>query len=228
MAKKQNKTIISEEDQLQWCIQFLHDRGYGTFRLEDETEIEEAEILRKLETAGYKIEHIRDSLVKVDANKIRLADDIALYFYERLRRSGARTFDTDKLKDPKFRRVDCSVVNNFIKWRMGNEVPVKTAIEELFMSIDILIENRQEWNLEINSMGILSVTTNKPFVLSLLNKVHVEQDKRIGYEIEQLWIYEDQQQYLTMLEESKRQMLQVKPETKRKRRRKIKLGDLNE
>ena len=224
MAKKQNKTIISEEDQLQWCIQFLHDHGYGTFRLEDETEIEEAEILRKLETVGYKIEHIRDSLVKVDANKIRLADDIALYFYEQLRRAGARTFDPDKLKDSKFRRVDCSVVNNFIKWRMGSDVPVKTAIEEIFMAIDILVSKRQEWNLEINSMGILSVTTNKPFVTSLLSKVHIEQDKRIGYEIEQLLIYEDQQTYLSMLEESRRQMLQVKPETKRKKRRKIKLG----
>jgi hypothetical protein len=228
MAKKQNKSIISEDDQLQWCIDFLHAHGYGTFRVEDNIDVEEAEILRKLEMSGYKIEHIRDSLVKVDPNKIINADDIALYFYEKLRRSGSKSFDSDKLKDPKFRRVDCSIVNNFIKWRMGSNVTIRNAIEELFVAIDMLIEKKGEWKLDIDSMGILSITTNKPFVLSLLNNVHVEQDKRIGYQVEQLLIYEDQQDYLAMLAESRRKMLEAQEfNLRRKKRRKIKLGDSN-
>jgi hypothetical protein len=226
MAKKQtNKSVINEEDQLQWCKDFLHERGYGTFKLEENVEIEEAEILRKLEMSGYKIEHIRDSLVKVDPNKILTADDIALYFYEKLRRSGSKSFDSDKLKDPKFRKVDCSIINNFIKWRMGSSVPIRNAIEELFVAIDILMDKKDEWKLDINSIGILSVTTNKPFVLSLLNNVHIEQDKRIGYQVEQLLIYEDQHSYLSMLAESKRQMLEAQEfNGRRRRRKKIKLG----
>jgi hypothetical protein len=226
MAKKQNKSVINEEDQTQWCINFLHEHGYGTFLVEDNIEIEEAEILRKLEMSGYKIEHIRDSLVKVDTNKILTADDIALYFYEKLRRSGSKSFDSDKLKDAKYRKVDCSIINNFIKWRMGSNVPIRSAIEELFMSIDMLIDKKEEWKLDINSIGILSVTTNKPFVISLLSNVHVEQDKKIGYQIEQLLIYEDQQSYLSMLEESRRKMLEAQEySNRRKRRKKIKLGD---
>lgn len=228
MAKKQNKSIINEEDQLQWCIQFLHERGYGTFRIEDSLEIEEAEILRKLEMSGYKIEHIRDSLVKVDTNKILTADDIALYFYEKLKRSGSKSFDSDKLKDAKFRRVDCSIINNFIKWRMGSNVPIRGAIEELFMAIDMLIDKKEEWKLDIHSIGILSVTTNKPFVISLLNNVHVEQDKKIGYQVEQLLLYEDQQSYLTMLTESRKKMLEAQEySSRKKRRRKIRLGEQN-
>lgn len=226
MAKKQNKSVINEDDQLQWCINFLHERGYGTFRIEDSLEIEEAEILRKLEMSGYKIEHIRDSLVKVDTNKILTADDVALYFYEKLKRSGSKSFDSDKLKDAKHRRVDCSIINNFIKWRMGSNVPIRSAIEELFMSIDMLIEKKDEWKLDINSIGILSVTTNKPFVMSLLNNVHIEQDKKIGYQVEQLLVYEDQHTYLSMLEESRRKMIEAQDyNNRRKRRKKIKLGD---
>ena len=228
MAKKQNKSVISEEDQLQWCINFLHDHGYGTFRVEDNTEIEEAEILRKLQMSGYKIEHIRDSLVKVDPNKILTADDIALYFYERLRRAGSKSFDGDKLKDPKYRKVDCSVINNFIKWRMGSSIPIRNAIEELFIAIDLLVEKQQEWKLTINSMGILSVTNNKPLVMSLISAVHIKQDKRIGYEVEQLLAYEEQQSYLSMLVDSRQKMLEAQEyNSGRKKRRKIKLGDAN-
>mgnify|MGYP001197248469 FL=1 len=208
-TKKQNKTVISEEDQIQWCINFLHGHGYGTFKLEENTEIEEAEILRKLEMSGYKLEHIRDSLVKVDPNKILMADDIALYFYERLRRSGSKLFDADKLKDPKYRKVDCSVINYFMKWRMASNGAIRNAIEELFIAIDLLVDKREEWKLDINSMGILSITTNKPFVMSLLNSVHIEQDKRIGYQVEQLLAYEDQQNYLAMLVDSRQRMLEA-------------------
>ena len=227
-VKKQHKTVISEEDQLQWCINFLHEHGYGTFKLEENIETEEAEILRKLEMSGYKIEHIRDSLVKVDPNKILVADDIALYFYERLRRAGSKMFDSDKLKDPKNRRVDCSVINNFIKWRMGSNVPIKNAIEELFIAIDLLIDNREEWKLDINSLGILSITTNKPFVLALLNSVHIEQDKRIGYQVQELLAYEDQQNYLALLMDSRQKMLEAQnTSTVQRRRQKVKLGEDN-
>jgi hypothetical protein len=228
MAKKQNKPVISEEDQLQWCINFLHDHGYGTFRVEDNVEVEEAEILRKLQMSGYKIEHIRDSLVKVDPSKILSADDIALYFYERLRRSGSKNYDGDKLKNARYRKVDCSVINNFIKWRMGSNVPIRNAIEELFIAIDLLVEKQHEWKLSINSMGILSVTNNKPFVLSLLNAVHIEQDKRIGYEVQQLLAYEEQQSYLNMLVDSRQKMIEAQEyNAGRKKRRKLKLGDTN-
>ena len=137
-------------------------------------------------------------------------------------------FDSDKLKDPKNRRVDCSVINNFIKWRMGSNVPIKNAIEELFIAIDLLIDNREEWKLDINSLGILSITTNKPFVLALLNSVHIEQDKRIGYQVQELLAYEDQQNYLALLMDSRQKMLEAQnTSTVQRRRQKVKLGEDN-
>jgi hypothetical protein len=227
MAKRvtKNKPVISEEVQIKSYVEYLRNHGYSVFRLEDCNDIEEAESIRKLQLSGYKIEHIKDSMVKIDANNIASADDIALYFFEKLRRLDSRRVDSYKLTDPKARRVDCSVVNSFIKWRTDdNSISLTQAIEELFMVIDVMFARATEWSLDIYSMGILSIVHNKPFVMSLLREVHVVMDQRLNYNTSCLVKSDDEDSYSTMLEMSKAQMTKIvkaKPGPKRK----IKIGD---
>jgi hypothetical protein len=231
MARKKvtkNKLIISEEIQEKSCIDYLRERGYGIFRLENELDVEEAESVRKLQQSGYKVEHINDSLVKVDTRKITSADDIVLYFYEKLKRLGEQKIDPQKLSDPKHRLVDCSVVNTFIKWRTSSAgTSLREAIEELFIAIDILFEKKNEWKADIHSLGILSTTHNKSFVVSLLREVHLRQDQQLTYDIANLINKEDLASYPSMLSYSKTMMSSTKTKPIKPKRRPLRIGDLH-
>ena len=209
MARKitNPKMIVSLEDQIKQCTDFLSSNGYGVFTLESCGEVDEAVSRHKLELLGYKVEHMNDALVKIDPKHISSADDIVLYFYEKLRRLDRKKVDPKKMKDKKCRLVDCSVINNFIKWRLDDsQTSLADAISELFIAIDTLFEKSQEWNLDIRGIGILSITTNKPFILSLLREVHLKQDRELSYQIETLRQQGDLCDYPTLLALSREEM----------------------
>jgi hypothetical protein len=220
---KKKQTLFSPETQEKQCIEFLNKRGYGVFRVDDSiSDAEEADCVRKLKTVGYKIEHIRDSIVKVDPTKIMEPDDVAVYFYEKLKRHSKIWFDPDKLRSKQNRKVDCSVVNSYVRWRINeNSLSLNDIMVEMFILIDTLFEKAVEWELEIRSIGILSVNNNKPFILSLLKEVNVKKDLSMQFITDHMILNEDNKMYFQLLEEAKEEMaeLQNAKRTKKKKRK---------
>jgi hypothetical protein len=221
---KNDKGIMNKKDQLQGCIDVLKEHGYGVFELGESESEKEQEAIEKLRSVGYKVEHIKDMAVRIEPQKISSADDIAVYFYERLRRFNPQNMDPDKLKDKKHRLVDCSVINTLIKWRMGEGmISLTEAIEDVFVMIDVLFEKAQEWNLAIYSTGILSVHNSKPLVLTLLREANLRRDAKLEYEINYTIHTEDAYNYINMLDAARDRINNAKKPVLKKERRKIKV-----
>lgn len=221
---RSNKGVIAEKEQLQSCIDYLKSKGYGVFQFGKDDNIEEKEIVEKLRSIGYRVEHIKDATIKIDPQKISSADDIAVYFYEKLKRHNKKLLDDDKLKDKKHRLVDVSVINTLIKWRMGEGlVSLTEAIEDVFIMIDVLFEKANEWKIKIYGVGILSITNNKPLVVTLLREANLRRDGKLNYEITYQIHTEDSYNYINMLEQAKDLISKTKIVKTRKPRRQIKL-----
>jgi len=199
--------LFSGEDFEKKCISYLHENGYAIFKADDIHNIDEAECVRKLRMVGYRVEHIRDSLVKVDTEKIISADDIVLYFYEFLKRYNRSWFDPDKLSNKEHRKIDCSVVNSYLRWRVDSgDIALNDAMKELFLLIDTLFEKANEWGIEVRGIGILSINTNKSFVMSLLREANLKKDNTLEYEVEVLINEPDKVTYLNLLDKAKKEM----------------------
>jgi hypothetical protein len=223
---KSNKGVISDKEQLNNCIEFIKARGYGVFQLGSEDNSGEKESVEKLRSIGYKVEHIRDATLKVEPQKINSADDIAVYFYEKLRRHDKKLLDSNKLKDKKYRLVDCSVINALIKWRMGEGlVSLTEAIEDVFIMIDVLFEKASEWKINVYGVGILSITSNKPLVVTLLREANMRRDGKLNYEITYQIHTEDSYNYINMLEEAKALIKRTEVVKVKKHKREIKFKE---
>jgi hypothetical protein len=221
--KKRPSAIFTEADQEKNCMDFLRERGYAIFRAESPSQVEEEEAVRKLRAVGYRVEHIRDSLVKVDPTKIRTVDDIAVYFHEMMSRHNNKRHNKNRLKDKSLRIVDHSIINSFIGWRIDEGSSVTDALEDMFLLVDVLFEKSGPWNIDIRGMGILSVNSNKPFVLSLMREAKLKKDVRLEFEMDQLVKRDVEANYLQVLEESKVRMDEVGPSIRplKKTRRKL-------
>jgi len=223
---RNNKGILTDKQQIKSCVEFLSSQGYAVFKLGENETTEERAGIEKLKAAGYKVEHVRDLTVKVEPQRISSADDIALYFYERLRRYNEKCLDPDKLKDAKYRLVDCSVINSLVKWRMGEGILALTeAIEDVFIMIDVLFEKAKEWNINIYGVGILSVTHNKPLVLTLLREANIKRDTTLSYEIEYEIFTDDSYNYINLLDEAKAKVKAAEAGKAKPSRRKINLKE---
>lgn len=227
MAKKKKKDLLfSEKDQEKHYIEFLRKQGYGVFKVDDDTEVGEAECVNKLKSLGYLVQHIDERLVKVDLSLINSVDDIVVYFYEKLRRHKKDRDNPAKRTSQDARAVDRSVLNHLINWRVEDgKVSLEEALEEVFLLIDVMFDKAYEWKLDIRSTGILSISKNKPFVLSLLREVHLMRDAKLSFEIDRQIHQENEMQYLDLLETSKKQLQKATKRNNKKTRRKIEVQE---
>lgn len=218
--KKKTKDLFSGVDQERQAIDFLRERGYGVFKVGGFTDREEIETVKRLQSIGYKVEHARDSLVKVDPRQISSTDDIVVYFYEMMRRHSRVYFSRDKLTDKNARTVDRSVVNRLVNWRVEDgDVSLHEALAESFIMIDTLFEKAPEWGVDIKGIGILSPNHNKAFLLSLLNEVRLKQDAGLRFQVDRLVAESDRMSYLSLLEKFRDEMYSVEEPTSSKRRK---------
>jgi hypothetical protein len=206
---RKKAVLFSEQDQEQAYVKFLRERGWAVFKLDDLLgSLEEEECVRKLRAIGYKIEHLHESLTKVDPTKIKSTDDIVVYFHEMMRRFNKKRFNEAKIKDESKRAVDRSIVNSYVNWRLETGgVSLYSALEELFVMIDILFEKYRDQ--DIRSLGILSVTKNKPFVLMLLQEVNIKRDGQTQFEADQIIREDYETHYLERLKSAQEQMRSV-------------------
>jgi hypothetical protein len=219
---KQNKGVITEKEQLKSCIDYLKSNGYGIFKAGED--FEEKESVEKLKAIGYKVEHIRDATLKIEPHKINSADDIVVYFYEKLKRHNKKLLDPDKLKDKKYRLVDCSVINSLIKWRMGEGlVSLTEAIEDVFIMVDVLYEKATEWKINVYGVGILSVTGNKPLIMTLLREANLRRDSKLNYEITYEISTSNSYNYINLLEEAKQRIKDTEVKKTPREKRKIRI-----
>ena len=209
MAKRKKSQDLFDEDSKECqAKEFLRERGYGVFKIGEFENREEAELIKKLQSVGYKVEHLRDSLVKVDTKQISSVDDIVVYFHEMLRRHSKIYFDRDKLQNKDHRSVDRSIINHLINWRVeAGDVSIQEAISELFIMIDILFDKAKLWEINIKSIGILSITKNKAFVLSLFREVRLKQDQALIFQIDQQIDQQNKDSYLELLDQYKENMV---------------------
>lgn len=222
MPKKRKPDLFSEEDQERQAIDFLRNRGYGVFKIGNIPDREEAEAVKRLRAIGYKVEHIKDALVKIDTKQISSVDDIAIYFHEMLRRHNKIYFDRNKLIDKESRAIDRSILNHLINWRVEEgEVSLQEAISEVFIMIDVLFEKATTWNITVKSIGILSILNNKPFVLSLFREARLKQDSELRFNIDRQIEKKDKDSYFDLLDRSREAMISIKG-TVSKKPRKIK------
>lgn len=209
MARKKTVStpLFDEERQLEHCIKVLRNAGYGVLKIDSEINIGEAERVEELKALGYKVEHYKDLLIKVDPCQITSVDDIVVYFYEKLRRAPFPFVHPEKLKDKKYRTIDRSVINTLILWRISEgRLSFKSALEEMFILIDTLFEKAEEWKLKIDRISILSINHNKSLVLDLLREVHVKQDKNLCFKVDQLIQKEDLSMYPKFLYETRKRI----------------------
>jgi hypothetical protein len=223
--RKGAPAIFTESDQEKNCMDFLRSRGYAIFKADGISQVEEEEAVRKLKAVGYKVEHIRDSLIKVDPTKIRTVDDIAVYFHEMMSRYNNKRHNQNRLKDKSLRFVDHSIINAFIGWRVDEGVCLTDAIEDMFLMIDVLFERAGPWNIDIRGMGILSVNSNKPFVLALMKEVKIKKDVRLEFEVDKLIKGENEANYMKILTECRERMDTVGPTIKPLRRPRKKIQE---
>ena len=220
--KKKNPSLFNEADQEMNCIQFLRERGYAVFKAEQISSAEEEEAVKKLRAVGYKVEHINDSLVKLDPTKLRTVDDVAVYFHGMMKRHNPKRHNERRLEDKKLRLVDHSVINSFISWRIDEGASLADAIEDMILLIDMLFDKSEAWNIDVRGLGILSVNSNKPFVLALMNEARLKKDARLSFETDGLLKREEAQNYVNVLMHARARMDDVKPAPK-PRRRKLKV-----
>jgi hypothetical protein len=204
--KKRAASIFSETDQEKNCMDFLRERGYAIFKADSTSQVEEEEAVRKLRAVGYRVEHIKDALIKVDPTKIRTVDDVAVYFHEMMSRFNPRRHNRNRLKNKSLRLVDHSIINSFIGWRIDEGASLADAIEDLFLLIDLLFEKAEPWNFDIRGLGILSIHSNRPFVMALMKEVKLKKDDRLEFEIEQLKLRQVEEGYMQVLVESRERM----------------------
>lgn len=223
MGRNKKKSLIFDEaGQEKNCMDFLRERGYAIFRAETTSQVEEEEAVRKLRAVGYRVEHIRDSLVKIDPTKIRTVDDVAVYFHEMMSRCSPKRHNRNRLKTKSLRLVDHSVINSFIGWRIDEGSSLTDAIEDMFLLIDVLFEKAGPWDIDVRGIGILSVNSNKPFVLALMKEVKLKKDARLEFEMDQLNERNIKDNYMQVLMECRSRMDAVGPTLKPlKRRRKL-------
>lgn len=221
--KKKQSGLFNEADQEKNCIQFLRDRGYAVFKAESVSSAEEQEAVKKLRAVGYKVEHMDDSLTKLDPAKLRTVDDVAMYFHGMMKRYNPKRHNERRLKDKKLRLVDHSVINSYISWRMDEGASLADAIEDMILLVDTLFEKSESWNIDVRGLGILSVNKNKPFVLALMNEVRLKKDARLSFEVKDLMGREEAQNYVNVLRHSRDRMAEVKPQTKIRKRKTIKM-----
>jgi len=207
-------------------IDYLRKEGYGVFKLEnDGLGVLEEERVAELKSLGYKIEHYKDALVKVDPNLITSEDDIVLYFYERLKRSKYPLLVPKKLRSYKDRAIERSVVNTLLQWRIREgRISLKQALEEIFIMIDILFDKADQFGVIPSSLNILSINHNKPLVFELLREVHKKQDRDMQYKVSQIIKKDDINNYFCLLEKAREEMQSSTEETKPKgnKRREVK------
>jgi hypothetical protein len=141
-------------------------------------------------------------------------DDIAVYFHEMMSRYNNKRHNQNRLKDKSLRLVDHSIINAFIGWRIDEGVSLTDAIEDMFLMIDALFERAGPWNIDIRGMGILSVNSNKPFVLALMKEVKIKKDTRLEFEVDQLIKRQDEENYMKVLTECRAKMDSVGPTIK--------------
>lgn len=204
--RKKTASIFSETDQEKNCMDFLRERGYAIFKADSLSQVEEEEAVRKLCAVGYKVEHIKDSLIKIDATKIRTVDDVAIYFHEMMSRFNPKRHNRNRLRSKNLRLVDHSVINSFIGWRIDEGACLTDAIEDLFLLIDVLFEKAAPWELDIRGLGILSIHNNKPLVMALMKEAKLKKDDRLDFEIEQLKQRQADEGYMQVLVESRERM----------------------
>lgn len=218
---KKQAALFNEADQEKNCIQFLKERGYAVFKAGSVSSAEEEEAVKKLRAVGYKVEHIKDALVKLDPTKLRTVDDVAVYFHGMMKRHNPKRHNERRLKDRKLRLVDHSVINSFISWRMDEGASLADSIEDMILLIDVLFEKSEPWNIDVRGMGILSVNNNKPFVLSLMNEVRLKKDARLSFQVNDLLGREEAHNYVNVLMYARKRMDEVKPPTVTKKRKTI-------
>jgi hypothetical protein len=226
MTRKKRSSLFNEEDKTQQCIKYLKEVGYGVFKAESPSTVEEEEAVKKLRAVGYRVEHIRDSVVKVDSARISSPDDIAVYFHEMMKRHSPKRHNPKRLTDKNLRLVDHSVINSFISWRVDEGSSLVDALNDMFIMINVLFDRAKEENIDIRGMGVLSVNTNKPFVLYLLNEVKLRKDAKLQVEIDSLISREDKSMYLDLLNSAREAMDSVEDKSPTKKIiRKIKVDN---
>jgi len=204
--KKFTKTLFTEDTQVQGCIDVLHENGYAVFKVDDLEKVAEEEAVRKLRAVGYKVEHVLDSVVKVDVGRITTVDDVALYFHTKMKRLNPKRHTETKLKSKRSRLVDHSVINSFISWRLSEGSSLADALSDMFVVIDILFDTFVEKKIDIRGLGILSVNNNKPFVMSLMYEVRNRKDAQLNFDTEKLIFKMDEDSRLEVLKESKEKL----------------------
>lgn len=214
MKRKKNIDLFSDVDQEKVAIQFLKERGFVVFKPISISSADEVEAVNKLQAVGYTVEHPKDRLMKINPTKIRSVDDIAVYFHEMMKRHNPHRHNPKRLQDPNLRVVDHSVINSFVSWRVEEGGSVFDALSDMFLMIDILFEKAKTWQIDVRGIGILSVTSNKPFVLSLLNEVKLKKDLRLEFEVAELIRKEETLNYVGTLMEVRTQMDKVGPKIK--------------
>jgi hypothetical protein len=223
---KKKSDLFTAEAQEKSCMDYLSRQGYAVFKLEPYSDYEETEAVEKLKLLGYHIEHARDSLVKIDPTKVNSSDDIVLYFYELLKRIDKGLVDKKKFKDKRERAVDRSVINKLLQWHIQeHQISLRDALEDIFIMIGVLFDKMYDWRLKIRSVGILSCTTNKPLILSLLREVKLMKDSDLSFEVDKILQDDVNANYIRMLDESRVALQEVTELPKVRRKKLVHLGD---
>jgi len=209
----------SKKDKIQYCIECLHQNGYGVFKLDDTDDIKIEEMILQLQSLGHKITRLEEDLVKVDVSKIRNSEDIVMYFYEMLKRNKLNHDPTKIPKNRDERKTDISIVNSYIQHRvLNNNMSSKIALEELFKLIEILFEVYEDWGINLESMGVLSVNSSKGLVNSLLQELKSREDSELEFVISELIYERNSNDYEVVIEESINELdkIQLEPEVEPK------------
>lgn len=206
MAKKKNSSLFDDSTKIQQCITYLNEQGYGVFKAEAVEAVEEEEAVRKLRLIGYRVESPQDSLIRVDVEKITTVDDVAIYFHHMMKRRNPKRHVEQKLKNKKNRLIDHSVINSLISWRLSEGSSLADALQDVFILIDVLFDESEKRRLDIKGMGILSINSNRAFVLALMSEVRDRKDAKLSFEVEQLIFKHDQETYQDVLNLAKAQL----------------------
>lgn len=206
MSKKSNVSLFDDETKIQQCIKYLNDCGYGVFKADSVDSVAEEEAVRKLKLIGYKVESPQNALIKVDVEKVTTVDDIAIYFHHMMKRRNPKRHIAQKLKNKKHRLIDHSVINSLLSWKLDEGASLSEALQDLFILIDVLFDEAQKRRIDIKGIGILSINSNKAFVLALMHEVNNRKDAKLSFEVEQLIKKQDQDSYYNILAAASEQL----------------------
>jgi hypothetical protein len=200
----------SKKEKIQYCIDCLHENGYGVFKVEPDEDTKVEEMITQLQSLGHKVIRLEEDLVKVDVNKIRNSEDIVKYFYEMLKRYNTNHDPTKIPKNYEERKTDISVVNSYIQHRVVNDkMSSKSALEEFFKLIGILFDMYDYWNVNVETMGLLSINSSKGLVNALLEELKRREDIDLEFIIGELVSERNNKEYNAIVEDSIKQMSEV-------------------